>query len=207
MLEDAGYTVIVPAWWTPEGRRRTKVRLKTSLRSPKGAAAVGQGHFSLNTIISYEYQLSIGGQVVTEEEWQQLVNAKTSAGPVPRAVDGTGSRQDAADAPVLADAPARGARDHAAGYAEDRDEAEDDLEWDHDQALQDMLSRLHDKSAFAPIEDPADLQGTLRDYQKRGVAWLQYLEGLGLNPCLADEWAWARPWRSSPACSRSGRRR
>jgi SNF2 family DNA or RNA helicase len=31
------------------------------------------------------------------------------------------------------------------------------------------------------------LQGTLRDYQKRGVAWLQYLERLGLNPCLADD--------------------
>ncbi len=27
----------------------------------------------------------------------------------------------------------------------------------------------------------------MRDYQKRGVAWLQYLENLGLNPCLADD--------------------
>ena len=50
-----------------------------------------------------------------------------------------------------------------------------------------MLARLQDKSAFAPIEDPASLQGTLRDYQRRGVAWLQYLESLGLNPCLADD--------------------
>jgi SNF2 family DNA or RNA helicase len=31
------------------------------------------------------------------------------------------------------------------------------------------------------------LQGNLRDYQRRGVAWLQYLEQLGLNPCLADD--------------------
>src|ERR1051326_5879183 len=57
VLGDAGYTVIVPAWWTPEGRRRTKVRLKTALRSPKGAAAPGHGHFTLSAIISYEYQL------------------------------------------------------------------------------------------------------------------------------------------------------
>jgi hypothetical protein len=41
--------------------------------------------------------------------------------------------------------------------------------------------------AFAPIADPTGLQGTLRDYQRRGVAWLRYLEQLGLNPCLADE--------------------
>src|SRR5260370_10511933 len=78
VLGDAGYAVIVPAWWTPEGRRRAKVRLKTALRSPKGTATSSNGYFSLSTLISYEYQLSIGGQVVTEEEWQQLVNAKTS---------------------------------------------------------------------------------------------------------------------------------
>src|SRR5207244_872754 len=66
VLGDAGYSVIVPAWWTPQGRRRTKVRLKTALRSPKGTAATSHGYFTLNAIIAYEYQLSIGGQVVTE---------------------------------------------------------------------------------------------------------------------------------------------
>jgi SNF2 family DNA or RNA helicase len=66
-------------------------------------------------------------------------------------------------------------------------EADGDLEWDHDDAVSEMLTKLHDKSAFAPIDDPPDLQGSLRDYQKRGVAWLRYLENLGLNPCLADD--------------------
>src|SRR5258708_19786071 len=65
-------------WWRRQGRRRAKVRLKSSQGSPKGAAATANGYFSLSTLISYEYQLSIGGQVVTEEEWQQLVNAKTA---------------------------------------------------------------------------------------------------------------------------------
>src|SRR5205085_9508626 len=64
VLEVAGYTVIVPAWWTPEGRRRAKVRLKTAARPAKGASANGAGHFSLDTRIAYDYQLSIGGQVV-----------------------------------------------------------------------------------------------------------------------------------------------
>ncbi|HEX2186441.1 MAG TPA: DEAD/DEAH box helicase, partial [Chloroflexota bacterium] len=68
-----------------------------------------------------------------------------------------------------------------------RAEAEDDLEWEHEPPVQDLLARLHDQSAFAPIADPPALRGTLRDYQKRGVAWLQYLEQLGLNPCLADD--------------------
>ena len=187
VLGDAGYTVIVPAWWTPEGRRRTKVRLKTALRSPKGAAAAGPGYLSLNTIIAYEYQLSVGGQLVTEEEWQQLVNAKTplvqfrgqwmelDRDKMQQLLQFWQTHQDEVPEITLLELLKIGT------------EAEDDLEWDHDQNLQDMLSRLHDKNAFAPIENPLALQGTLRDYQKRGVAWLQYLENLGLNPCLADD--------------------
>src|SRR5712692_4257051 len=187
VLGDAGYTVIVPAWWTPDGRRRTKVRLKTALRSPKGTAAISHGHFSLSTIIAYEYQLSIGGQVVSEEEWQQLVNAKTplvqfrgqwmelDRDKMQQLLEFWHTHQHEEQDITLLDMLKIGAED------------EDDLEWDHDQALREMLSRLNDKNAFAPIEDPQNLQGTLRDYQKRGVAWLQYLENLGLNPCLADD--------------------
>ncbi len=186
VLGDAGYTVIVPAWWTPQGRRRTKVRLKTALRSPKGAT-ITHGHFTLSALISYEYQLSIGGQVVSEEEWQQLVNAKTplvqfrgqwmelDRDKMQQLLQFWQTHQHEESEITLLDMLKIGT------------EAEDDLEWDHDQMLRDMLSRLHDKNAFAPIEDPQTLQGTLRDYQRRGVAWLQYLEDLGLNPCLADD--------------------
>ena len=187
VLSEAGYAVIVPAWWTPDGRRRTKVRLKTSVRSSKGATTISQGHLSLNTIISYEYQLSVGGQVVSEEEWEQLVNAKTplvqfrgqwmelDRDKMQQLLQFWQTHQHEKSEITLLDMLKIGS------------EAEDDLEWDHDQSLRDMLSRLHDKNAFAPIKDPKALQGTLRDYQKRGVAWLQYLENIGLNPCLADD--------------------
>ncbi|MFL5655046.1 MAG: DEAD/DEAH box helicase [Ktedonobacteraceae bacterium] len=187
VLGDAGYAVIVPAWWTPQGRRRTKVRLKTALRSPKGTTAVSQGYFSLRTIIAYEYQLSVGGQVVTQEEWQQLVNAKTplvqfrgqwmelDRDKMQQLLQFWQTHQHEEPEITLLDMLKMGA------------ELEDDLEWDYDEGLQDMLSRLHDKNAFAPIKDPHALQGNLRDYQRRGVSWLQYLEQLGLNPCLADD--------------------
>src|SRR6266851_3878715 len=49
------------------------------------------------------------------------------------------------------------------------------------------MIRTCERCCPGPIQDPQSLQGTLRDYQKRGVAWLQYLESLGLNPCLADD--------------------
>jgi SNF2 family DNA or RNA helicase len=186
ILTDAGYAVIVPAWWTPEGRRRTKIRLKTTLRSPGGTAASG-GHLSLAQIITYQYQLSIGGQQVSPQEWEQLVNAKTplvqfrgqwielDRDKMQQLLEFWQTNQQEEAANSLLDMLKLGVR------------LGDDLEWDHDQTLEETLSRLNDKSAFAPIEDPQHLQGTLRDYQRRGVAWLQYLETLGLGPCLADD--------------------
>ncbi|HEX5415664.1 MAG TPA: SNF2 helicase-associated domain-containing protein, partial [Chloroflexota bacterium] len=77
VLEDAGYAVLVPAWWTPAGRRRAKVRLKTGTRGGKSAAATPGGYFSFDRLVAYEFQLMVGDEVVTEEEWRQLVAAKT----------------------------------------------------------------------------------------------------------------------------------
>ncbi|GHO88787.1 DEAD/DEAH box helicase [Dictyobacter formicarum] len=188
VLEDAGYIVIVPSWWTPEGRRRSKVRLKTSLRSPKGStSAAGGGHLSLKKVVDYSYELSIGGQVVSEEEWRQLVNAKSSLvqfrgqwmeldrEKMQQMLEFWQMHKNESAEISLMDMLKLGA------------EGVEDLEWEHDQNLQDMLSQLGDKNAIAPITDPVALQGTLREYQKRGVAWLYYLESLGLHPCLADD--------------------
>ncbi|MEG4965002.1 SNF2-related protein, partial [Microcoleus sp. K4-C2] len=66
-------------------------------------------------------------------------------------------------------------------------EASEELEVERDRALSDMLEKLNDKSRLELIADPAKFQGKLRDYQKRGVSWLSYLESLGLNGCLADD--------------------
>jgi SNF2 family DNA or RNA helicase len=57
----------------------------------------------------------------------------------------------------------------------------------HDPLLSDMLAKLQQPSHFQPVPDPPEIEGHLRDYQKRGVAWIQYLENLGLNGCLADD--------------------
>ena len=35
--------------------------------------------------------------------------------------------------------------------------------------------------------EPAGFDGELRPYQRRGLAWLRFLERLGLGGCLADD--------------------
>ncbi|WP_275575137.1 SNF2-related protein [Methylocucumis oryzae] len=61
------------------------------------------------------------------------------------------------------------------------------FEVDLEDSLAAMLAKLSDSSQLQPIDNPEQLKANLRDYQKRGVAWLRYLESLQLNGCLADD--------------------
>jgi len=186
VLQDAGFAVLVPSWYTPEGRRRAKVRLKTALRRSASGTATPHSYLSLDNVVAYEYQLAIGGEPVSEAEWQQLVAAKTplvhfrgqwmelDQEKMQQLLTFWQSRREAQPELTLLD---------MLQIAADSD----DVEWEYDTALQEVLERLGDKSCIVPVADPPNLHGALRDYQRRGVAWLQYLEGLGLNPCLADD--------------------
>lgn len=186
VLEDAGYKVILPAWWTPEGRRRAKIRLKTSSRNSSTSKTDGKGYFSIDSIVQYQYELSISGQVVTQQEWQQLVNAKT---PLVR-FRGQWMELDQDKMQQMLEFWQSHAQEQPEMTLLDLMKlaaSEDELEVDHNDALAEMMTKLQDISKLEPIPNPPKLQGTLREYQKRGVAWLQYLETLGLNGCLADD--------------------
>ncbi|NJK37946.1 MAG: DEAD/DEAH box helicase [Oscillatoriales cyanobacterium RM2_1_1] len=186
VLESAGYKVIVPAWWTPTGRKRAKLRLKAS-RSSSSNAKDTKSYFGLDTLVQYHYQLAIGDQPVTPEEWQQLVSAKTSLVQFRGQwveLDSTKMQQMLEFWQTHGEA---GSQMSLMELMQQQAEAGDEVEFERDAALEDMLAKLQDKNRLEPIEDLPQLQGTLRDYQKRGVAWLHYLETLGLNGCLADD--------------------
>ncbi|MBF0555572.1 MAG: DEAD/DEAH box helicase [Nitrospirae bacterium] len=183
VLEDSGYKVIVPAWWTPKGRKKAKIRLKTSIPAEKAAT----GYFSLNTILNYQYELSIGNQAVTEKEWSELIRAKS---PLVK-FRGQWMELDRDKMQEMLDFWQSHSRDNPEIGLMDMikmsSTSEDDIDFEHDKAISDMLSGLYDKSRLEMVEQPANFNGTLRQYQIRGVSWLEYLQRLGLNPCLADD--------------------
>jgi SNF2 family DNA or RNA helicase len=185
VLEEANYKIIVPAWWTPEGRKRAKIRLKTSRSTTTSQKA--NRYFDLNNLIQYRYELSVGGQPVSEAEWQQLVNAKT---PLVQFRGQWIELDQQRMQQMLAFWQKHGTETSEIALPDLMKQAveqEDELEVEHDAALATMLAKLHDRTKLKPIANPRALKGKLRAYQKRGVAWLQYLEQLGLNGCLADD--------------------
>lgn len=56
--------------------------------------------------------------------------------------------------------------------------------------IAELKERLADPEASArrtPVPQPAGLEATLRDYQVRGLTWLNQITSLGLGGCLADD--------------------
>ncbi len=189
VLENAGYKVVVPAWYTPQGRKRAKVRLKAKGKSLTSSEDKSKQYFSFDRLVEYQYDLAIGGEPVNEEEWSQLVSAKTplvqfrgqwlelDQDKMRQMLDFWKTHQQ--------DNPDLSLLDFLKLTTEDDEDLE--LEVDRNSSLADMLNKLGDKSQLQAIDNPEHLQGNLREYQKRGVSWLQYLEQLGLNGCLADD--------------------
>ncbi|NJR18720.1 MAG: DEAD/DEAH box helicase [Calothrix sp. CSU_2_0] len=187
ILEDANFKVIVPAWYTPAGRRRAKLRLKASSGGKSASKSDKKGYFGLDSLVEYEYELAIGDQRVSRSEWEQLVNAKTplvhfrgqwmelDRDKMQQMLEFWQTHGDEKPAMSMLDFLQRSA------------EAGEDWEIEHDDFLSEMVTKLQDKSQLEPICELANLQGNLREYQKRGVSWLNYLEKLGLNGCLADD--------------------
>ena len=187
VLEDAGFKVILPAWWTPTGRQRIKMRLRARAGEGKSLDSVSTGHFSLDRLMEYDYQLAIGDRDVSPQEWQELMQSKAplvqmrgqwvelDRRRMEQILELWNKQGDAKPDMTLLDLMRKSA------------DEEDLIEVEPDEALGRMLERLRDSSCLQPADNPARLQGKLREYQKRGLAWLQYLEQLGLNGCLADD--------------------
>ncbi len=185
ILEDAGFKIIIPAWLTPKGRRRAKVRLRSGAKGKSAAGA--QAYFSMETLTDYHYELAIGDTTLSPEEWQQLVDAKAplihfrgqwmelDRDNLQDMLDFMQQHNDAT--------PELSVPELLRKLAEEADSFELDVQ----DSLAQMLAKLSDNSQWELIDNPEKLNAELRDYQKRGVAWLRYLENLGLNGCLADD--------------------
>ena len=186
VLEDAGYKVVVPAWWTPVGRRRAKIKLKGSSKSAASSKTQAKSYFGFDQLVEYQYELAIGDETISAKEWEQLVSAKTPL------VKFRGEwieldRDKMQEMLTFWQQQGQGTSEMSLIDLMKLTANDPDYEVDRGSTLAEMLSKLQDKQQFEPIENPPQLKGTLREYQRRGVAWLQYLENLGLNGCLADD--------------------
>ncbi|MBT4922211.1 MAG: DEAD/DEAH box helicase [Rickettsiales bacterium] len=186
ILKNAGYKVIVPAWWSAKGQSRIKINLKA--KSQKSSPSNdSDGLFSQDSILSFKYQLAMDGTSVSQEEFENLVSAKQSL------VNFRGEWIEVNEdhmSEMLDLINVDKDQDHEMGYLEllrNISVNNNDFEYSFDEELGSNIKNLLNPNKFAILETPETFNGELREYQKRGFSWLSYLEKLGLNPCLADD--------------------
>lgn len=189
VLEAAGFKIVLPGWWTPQGRKRARIRIKASGKSaPSQEKDTGTGYFNLPSLVEYRYELSVGGEAVSAQEWQELVNAKS---PLVQFRGEWMELHSEQMAELLALWQQQEESQTALSVGElIKQAAETDTETTEfvfDEVLRSILERLQQQDTIEPLDNPGGLQGKLRAYQKQGLSWLVTQESLGLNPCLADD--------------------
>ncbi|MEU0396152.1 DEAD/DEAH box helicase [Streptomyces sp. NPDC006208] len=154
------------------------------VRPAPGSATDGTPFFDSDELLKFNWQLALDGEPLTEGEMDALAESHR---PVVRLRD----RWVVVDPDLV-----RKARKRELGLLEPVDAlavaltgtAEVDGET-VEAVPTGALERLRDRlsAVAAPVEAPAGLHATLREYQLRGLAWLDLMTGLGLGGCLADD--------------------
>ncbi|MFI8432281.1 DEAD/DEAH box helicase [Streptomyces sp. NPDC079020] len=185
LLSDAGARLAaagVTVHWPRELAR--SLTASAVVRPAPGSATDGTSFFDAQQLFAFNWQLSLGDEQLTEAEMDTLAEAHR---PVVRLRD---------QWVVVDPALVRKARKRELGLLDPVDALAVALtgsaEVDGEQvdavpagALAALRARILTDDATVPA--PPGLDATLRDYQLRGLAWLDRMTSLGLGGCLADD--------------------
>ncbi|WP_425471969.1 DEAD/DEAH box helicase [Streptomyces piniterrae] len=154
------------------------------LRPAPGSAADGFGFFDTKELLQFRWQVAMDGAPLTEAEMDALAESHR---PVVRLRDQW----------VLVDpALVRKARKRELGYLEPVDalaatlRGTTDVDGEQVEVVPlGVLAALRGRltADARPLPQPPGLRATLRDYQLRGMAWLDTMTSIGLGGCLADD--------------------
>ena len=186
-LEQAGYGVMLPAWWSRKGGK-TRLTVQARVNSP---AMQGGGGLSLESIIQFNWEAALGDQEITPDELEALAELKAplvrfrgrwvelNAAEIQAAIDFWKERgtDEAAFRDVIR--MALGAGETRQGFDFNSVKA--------DGRIGELLEQLQGQAGFRELPPPEEFSGTLRPYQVRGYSWLSFLRQLGLGACLADD--------------------
>src|SRR5215470_7689799 len=187
VLGEAGFGVMVPTELLPGGQRRLRLRMRVggSNRSAPGRV------FALDELLEYHWEAALGGVALSRDEFERLARLKRplvqwrgqwvvldpgEIAEMRRLLESRGGRviaRDALAAVLGATLSPEGQRPEVDVVAEGR--------------LASVLEQLREGDRRSDTSVPADLDGTLRPYQVRGLGWLDTMADLGLGGCLADD--------------------
>lgn len=197
VLEESGFGVIVPTWWNqPLGRLGARLQIDAppadALSSAAGdGIAPAASMIGLNSLVRFRWQVAIGDQPLTMEEFNALARQTTPLVHVRGRWIEISPQQLAAAREFLEKSPdgemtlleaiqmAHGMDDRQLGLPV--------FGLDASGWVADVLNASSEDHRMPQLEQPKEFLGTLRPYQATGLSWLAFLDRFGLGACLADD--------------------
>jgi SNF2 family DNA or RNA helicase len=185
LLEGSGFGALVPPWWSQPAKLGVRAKMKAE------ANIVGRGILSRDALVRFDWELALGDQPLTREEFERLVALKSPLVQVrgqwvmlhPEEIEAAIAfwKRQHQERATLRDAlgMALGAQAQVDGLPLQGVEASG---W-----LQELLDQLEAGEAMAHLPQPDGFEGQLRPYQVRGTSWLAFMRRWGLGACLADD--------------------
>lgn len=186
-IKEKGVELLLPAWWRED--RRVTPRLEIS--ASRTSQPCGTGFLGISEILSFDYRIALGDEVLTPHEFWEAVRLKK---PFVR----VRGRWISCDAQTISHA----VKNFEKRYIKQRPSAGDlirlSLNVESDDALMvsvssgdtwtgDLLSMIRDGGAAPAHPIPDTFTGTLRPYQEEGVTFLLRCSERGFGACLADD--------------------
>lgn len=205
-LLEAGWQVLLPAWWEAVSRRKPKLRAKVS----SGAGSrTGGSLFGLDSLVDFNWRIAIGEVDLSEAEFADLVSRNARLvrfrgewiqldpallAQIRKAMSSVDRRQglsfqDVLQLHLLGDSDAALDRSSEGSLTEEEAEVSEriKLEVELNEHLIKLISQLNQQAEHPKLAVPLGLQAELRAYQQEGYAWLTFLRRFGLGACLADD--------------------
>ncbi|MGB3494808.1 MAG: DEAD/DEAH box helicase [Elainellaceae cyanobacterium] len=189
-LQDSGLGVVLPPSLSSRDGWANRLGLAIRAQTPRSKKKQG---FGLQSLLNFKWELTIGGQRISKEEFDQLVALNTPL------VQINGEwvelrEQDIKSAQTFFESR----KDQMSLSLEDalRISTGDTqmieklpvVDFEASGSLEALLDTLTTGNQnVEDLEAPEGFQGELRPYQNRGVSWLKFLTQWGLGACLADD--------------------
>jgi SNF2 family DNA or RNA helicase len=187
LLEGAGFGVLVPPWWSKKG---THLGVKVKMKSKQDAGI--PGIMTMENLVNYQWQLSLGETELTEKEFKALAKLKSplvqirgqwvilDAEQIEAAIKFWEQGQTEGEMSLLeAMKLGLGGETSAGGLPVD--------EVVTDGWLKEWMEPFTQSDRLEQLDQPIGLLGQLRPYQQYGYSWLAFLRKWGLGACLADD--------------------